>query len=314
MEIEDKNKIILEHIYEVAKLVNAEYNGLIDENKIIDMYIYYKDTEKDYELEIVPEIDKKVEEIIAENLKMQKELEDIMKLKQQKEEERLMKEGLGNEFGTWLLCTQTLNYLTIEQLNSKEAIKEYISNVYSQFSGIDSKNIMDSFDSIVTDRQIESIKDTLNKNYENSLMQKYSNIKIGTPEEARAKLMQAGIEKEDIDKVIKGIAKGETIDIIKELESKYGKEVIENINNGVEVKQEENVEQLEESEYRKYAGEDVRLNNGQVYTKVNAKTLVKKYPTNGGFGFTMMLALLVAFGAGIISTITYLIISSIFIK
>lgn len=77
MDMEQKNKFIKEYIINISKKVNSQYNGLIDDEKIFRAIEMFKNSSDDLETEIIPKINKLVQEVIDNYLK-QKEQEKIM--------------------------------------------------------------------------------------------------------------------------------------------------------------------------------------------------------------------------------------------
>ena len=298
MELDEKNKKIEEVLYIISNEVNKEYGGLIDKYRIKELYDKFKNSEKDLQDDIIPEIKDIIEKIISEYVDLKRNLEQMMEMKMKNEKDKLS--SLSNSKAIEL-NEQKINYLVIEQLDSKEDVKKYISNVCSQFPSIDSQTMLDKYDSIISDEQIEEVRSTLSQKYKSELNSKYEDIKIESPEDARAKLIQAGVDSNNIDNFVEKVANGERLEALIQLEKEYGEQAINSLNNS----QSETTEEVEV--------EDAILDNtnGQIYlkNKTNVKRLVK-YPN--GFGFTAMLIALVSFGIGVMSAITYFVISSLF--
>lgn len=287
MDLDEKNKRIEEAIQIIADEVNKEYKGLIDKDKIRELYEKYKDSDKSLDEDILPDIKSSIDRVISDYLDLKKNLEDMMNLKMKQESDKLATLSSQNiDISEINTTDQTLNYLVIEQLKSKEDVKKYISDVCSQFPSIDSQAMMDKFDEIISDEQIEEVRNTLNQAYKAELNNKYGNVEIGSPEEARAKLAAYGVSENDIDEFIKRVANGERIEAIAQLARENGEDVVNAFNKPAEIE----------------ATLDKRKN------KVLTRTL---YNPNG-FGFTVLLVALVSFGIGVISIMTYLVISSIF--
>lgn len=298
MELDEKNKKIEEALYIISNEVNKEYGGLIDKYRIKELYDKFKNSEKDLQDDIIPEIKDIIEKIISEYVDLKRNLEQMMEMKMKNEKDKLS--SLSNSKAIEL-NEQKINYLVIEQLDSKEDVKKYISNVCSQFPSIDSQTMLDKYDSIISDEQIEEVRSALSQKYKSELNSKYEDIKIESPEDARAKLIQAGVDSNNIDNFVEKVANGERLEALIQLEKEYGEQAINSLNNS----QSETTEEVEV--------EDAILDNtnGQIYlkNKTNVKRLVK-YPN--GFGFTAMLIALVSFGIGVMSAITYFVISSLF--
>lgn len=69
MSIDEKNKIIEDYIINVSKKVNSHYNDLIDEDKISRAIKMFKNSNEDLKTEIIPKINKLVQEVIDNHLK-----------------------------------------------------------------------------------------------------------------------------------------------------------------------------------------------------------------------------------------------------
>ena len=300
MDLDEKNKRIEEAIQIIADEVNKEYKGLIDKDKIRELYEQYKDSDKSLDEDILPEIKGSIEKVVSDYLDLKKDLEDMMNLKMKQESDKLATLGDSSAVG---LNEQRINYLVIEQLESKEDVKKYISDVCSQFPSIDSLAMMDTFDEIISDEQIEEVRNTLSQTYKAELNSKYGSIEVGSPEEARAKLAALGVDTNDIEIFVEKVANGERIEAIAQLADRYGEQIIEGL---------EEPAKVDEIEMSETEVEDATLDNtnGQIYIK--KKDHVRRLVNPNGYGFTIMLVALVSFGIGVISIMTYLVISSIF--
>ena len=308
MTMEDKNKLLEEYINSVADETNKRYKGLIDKDRIRELYKKFEDSEDSLQEDIIPEINDIVEKLIEELEDLKRQLEAMMMLREQQELEELRSMNLGGSQEAIYLSEQKLNYMVIGQLESKEDVKKYISNVSSQFP-IGAQEIIDNYESIITDEQIEEIKATLSQRYETNLRNNFSNVSLGSPEEARAKLSQIGIKDEELESYVDRISRGETLEVLKELTIKYGPEVIEKINEGKVVTTEKTEEQQKETE-EVLEGNTVIFDEygNRIINKPKTKTLIN----GNGFGYIATLTAIVSFAVGVISTITYFVVSSIF--
>ena len=72
MNMEDKNKIIEEYIYNISDEINKNYPGLMDDDKISRAIDMFKNSSKDFETEIKPEIKKLAEKVIEDYLELWK--------------------------------------------------------------------------------------------------------------------------------------------------------------------------------------------------------------------------------------------------
>ena len=59
-----KNKMIKDYIANIANQVNSQYNGLIDDDKISRAIKMFSNSNEDFETEIIPKINKLVQEVI----------------------------------------------------------------------------------------------------------------------------------------------------------------------------------------------------------------------------------------------------------
>ena len=221
----------------------------------------------------------------------------MMELKMNKESEKLA--SLNNE--AVVANEQAINYLVLNQMESKKELEKYISDVCSQFPSLDSQVMLDKFNKIISDEQVQEMITVLSSRYKVELDKKYGEINIVTPEEARNKLAAMGVDTADIDSFVEKVANGERVEAIMQLAEKYGEKVVEELAKPTDV--EENVEET------KY--EDV---NNEVYTTDKKHNKVKRLvnPYNSGIGYVAVLVAIVSFGIGVFSTITYFIVSSIF--
>ena len=286
MSMKDKNDLLYEYINDLYLEVNKQYKGLMDKEKIKELYDKYKDSDKDLKKDIIPEIEDTINKLIDEYIKLKKDLEDMIDLKMKQESEKLSSLSNSEEA---IANVEMINSMALGQLESKEDLKKYISDVCSKNPSLDSQVLMEKFDSIISDEQVEVIRNELVEKYRTNLNQKYGNIELGTPEEIRAKLASMGVDVTHIDEFVEKVAKGENVEAIAELVQKYGEKV---------------VEQLQEDKKEEVGFEQIKK---EVYTK----KLVNPYYRDGK-GYVAILVAIVAFGVGVISTVTYFIVASIF--
>ena len=303
----ENNKIISDHIDSLASEVNRKYPGLMDEYKIKDLLAKYKDSEEDLEKSIIPEIDKHVEDMLYDYKKMMDDIEKVMVLKQKNEIERIQMSDLGDAKTIAYMQSQQLNSLAISQLDSKNDIGKYISDVCTQYP-VNSQLLLSNYDNLINDQQLNKVKETLNSGYQNTQNDGTVVNKLQTVEEAKAMLAKYGIKEEELESYVSRIAKGETLEVLKELEQRRKEqEKLEAEKNKDEIKKEENEEEI--------TGTNTFIDShDQVYTNTLTNTKTRKLvPWKGnGFGYTAMLIAIVSFSVGIISTLTYFVISSIF--
>lgn len=285
MSVEDKNKLLDEYINDLINEVDKQYKGLIDKDKARELYDKYKDSDKDLKEDIIPEIEDTVNKLIDEFLKLKSDLESMMEQKMQQESEKIL--SLNNSEKV-LSNTDMINCMVIGQLETKEEFKKYISDVCSKNPALNSQDMMDKFDSIISDEQIEEMRETLMQQYKAKLESKYGKVELGSPEEIRNKLAAMGVDINSINEFVEKVAKGENIEAIAQLTEKYGEEVVQKL-----------TEETNEVGYDKIKQE--------VYTK----KLLNPYYKNG-IGYIALLVAIVSFGIGALSTMTYFIISSMF--
>ena len=109
--METKNQYIEQYIKSVSAQVNNQYGKeLIDNDKISRALIMFKDSSEDLETEIIPKINKLVQQVINNYLEQQSKIEEIMKKQQELKQakfEKLRKINLKAEENDNYQCTFT---------------------------------------------------------------------------------------------------------------------------------------------------------------------------------------------------------------
>lgn len=161
--METKNQYIEQYIKSISAQVNNQYGKeLIDNDKISRALIMFKDSSEDLETEIIPKINKLVQQVINNYLEQQRKIEEIMKkqreLKQAKFE-KLRKINLKAEENDNYQCTftqidingKTISSNKIIEFSGKTAGKGYNAPKIVKYDGIigynkNSNNTTQSFD------------------------------------------------------------------------------------------------------------------------------------------------------------------------
>ena len=82
--METKNQYIEQYIKSISAQVNNQYGKeLIDNDKISRALIMFKDSSEDLKTEIIPKINKLVQQVINNYLEQQSKIEEIMKKQQE---------------------------------------------------------------------------------------------------------------------------------------------------------------------------------------------------------------------------------------
>lgn len=243
MDFEEKNHLVEDYIRVRANEVNKTYNNLVDERKIREAISKFTNSTKDFETEIIPEIEKKIEEMIAEFLKMQGFMEEMQKLQEQRVLEQLQ-EGIEtheelavldlntNKNGLYL-SQQQIDLLMITDLNSKEEMKNYVENICGQFPYKKVEDVIPNFNSINNIEQLELAKRELYYKYQDSLIDYLSNNKISDVEKAKVKLKRLGIEGLESDKYITQVSQGNVGEAFRMLGQDYGSDFITKFNHSM---------------------------------------------------------------------------------
>lgn len=365
MDKENKNKLLEEYIRSLIDEVNEEYPGLLNSDKEREFYESFRDSDKDFKEEIVPELNELAEQIMQDYEELLINLKTVMRLREEQEIEQMRNIEMPIDQQAMFLGSQNLNLLAISQLESKEGIKEYIANACSQFPTVDTQGIIDNYERIINDELIDEVKDSLAEKYQQNLANHYGSAVNMTPDDARKKLANIGIEGEELERSVTKISKGQTVEVLGELVNKHGEGVITTLNQEPQqLEEKEEVQEVQEKEPEKSAGQkfgeaavvggiiggaiagarveksafdkelmptfeyggpqqvlseepvleqNQQVLDPQVLQHQQAKRLVRRpgMPGSSGFGHIAVLVALVSFGIGVISTITYLIVSTL---
>lgn len=225
MSIDEKNKIIEEYILNISHQVNSQYNNIIDDDKISKAIDMFKDSDEDLETEIIPKINKLVQEIIDNYCEFKEQLEEIMKLNQQEQFDELATLDLYTDKNGIFLSQQQIDLLMITELQSKEHIKDYVEKC-SQFPYKTVEEIIEDYDSI----SLEESKRILYKKYQDSIIDYISNFQMSDIEKARIKLERLGIENEELKMCLSQVSNGKINETFVYLGQKYGNDFIKRFN------------------------------------------------------------------------------------
>lgn len=169
MNMEEKNKIIEEYIYNISDEINKNYPGLMDEDKISRAIDMFKNSSKDFETEIKPEIKRLSEKVIEDYLEFQKKIMEMMQKHQEEQIEELATLDLNTDKNGIYLSQQQIDLLMIVDLNSKKELQEYFDNICGQFPYMKIDDVIPGFTEM-HEEEIESAKKILFQKYQDGLI------------------------------------------------------------------------------------------------------------------------------------------------
>ncbi len=229
-DLDQKNKVIEDYITNISNQVNRQYHGLIDEDKISKAIELFKNSNEDLETEIIPKINKLIQELIDNYLEFKKQVEEIMNLKEQDSFDELATLDLNTHKNGIFLSQQQIDLLMITELESKEQVKEYIETMCGQFPYKNVEDIIENYDSISTPEQLEQAKRTLFEKYQESIIDYISNAQMSNAEKARVKLERLGINGQELEMFLSQVSQGKTDETFIYLGQKYGNDFITKFN------------------------------------------------------------------------------------
>ncbi len=233
MNMDRKNQYIEEYIRTIGKQINKQYNtNLIDDDKIDRTIKMFKNSLKDLEIEIIPEINKLIERVIDEYLEFKKQVEKIVESKEQEQISELATLNLNTDKNGIFLSQQQIDLLMITELQSKEQIKEYVETMCGQFPYKSVEDIIVNFESLSNDnsKQLEDAKRVLFKKYQESIIDYISYLQMSDVEKAKVKLERLGITGQELENCLSQVSHGKINETFTYLEKKYGDDFIKKFN------------------------------------------------------------------------------------
>lgn len=225
-----KNKMIKDYIANIANQVNSQYNGLIDDDKISRTIKMFSNSNEDFETEIIPKINKMVQEVIDNYLEFKRQIEEMIKSREVEQFDELAILDLNTDKNGVFLSQQQIDLLMITELKSKEQIKEYIETMCGQFPYKNVEDIIENYESIITPEQLEQAKRTLFEKYQASIIDYISNSQMSDAEKARVKLERLGINGQELEMCLEQVSQGKINETFIYLGQKYGNDFITKLN------------------------------------------------------------------------------------
>lgn len=225
-----KNKMIKDYIANIANQVNSQYNGLIDDDKIFRAIKMFSNSNEDFETEIIPKINKMVQEVIDNYLEFKRQIEEMIKSREVEQFDELAILDLNTDKNGVFLSQQQIDLLMITELQSKEQIKEYIETMCGQFPYKNVEDIIENYESIITPEQLEQAKRTLFEKYQASIIDYISNYQMSDAEKARVKLERLGINGQELEMCLEQVSQGKINETFIYLGQKYGNDFITKLN------------------------------------------------------------------------------------
>ena len=230
MDMNQKNKMIKDYIANIANQVNSQYNGLIDDDKISRAIKMFSNSNEDFETEIIPKINKMVQEVIDNYLEFKRQIEEMIKSREVEQFDELAILDLNTDKNGVFLSQQQIDLLMITELQSKEQIKEYIETMCGQFPYKNVEDIIENYESIITPEQLEQAKRTLFEKYQASIIDYISNSQMSDAEKARVKLERLGINGQELEMCLEQVSQGKINETFIYLGQKYGNDFITKLN------------------------------------------------------------------------------------
>lgn len=227
-----KKQMIEDYIINIANQVNSQYNGLIDDDKIYEAIKMFKNLPDDLETEIIPKINQLAQQIIDDFIEFQRQLEEIMRKRQEEQISELATLDLNTDKNGIFLSQQQIDLLMITELKTKEEMKNYVENICGQFPYKNVEEIVDNFDSLSNDNleQLEQAKKDLYEAYQKSLIGYLENAQMTYREKAKIKLERIGINGQELEMCLEQVSQGKINETFIYLGQKYGNDFITKFN------------------------------------------------------------------------------------
>lgn len=229
LNIEEKNKIIEEYIYNISDEINKNYPGLMDDDKILRAIDMFKNSSKDFETEIKFEIKRLAEKVIEDYLEFQKKIMEMVQKYQEEQIEELATLDLNTDKNGIYLSQQQIDLLIIVDLNSKKELQEYFDNICGQFPYMKIDDVIPGF-TAMHEEEIEICKKILFQKYQDGLIGYLENDQMGIIEKAKAKLKRLGINGEELSLYLSQVSHGNVDEVFNYLGKKYGNDFITKFN------------------------------------------------------------------------------------
>ena len=168
----------------------------------------FSNSNEDFETEIIPKINKMVQEVIDNYLEFKRQIEEMIKSREVEQFDELAILDLNTDKNGVFLSQQQIDLLMITELQSKEQIKEYIETMCGQFPYKNVEDIIENYESIITPEQLEQAKRTLFEKYQASIIDYISNSQMSDAEKARVKLERLGINGQELEMCLEQVSQG----------------------------------------------------------------------------------------------------------
>lgn len=225
MNMEEKNQMIENYIIAVSNQINSKYPGLIDNDKISEVIDRHINSSKDFELEIKPEVEMLEKQVTDEYLEFKKQIEKIMKCKEQEHFGELATLSLNTDKNGIFLSPQQIDLLMITEVQTSEELKNYVESC-GQFPNISIEDIIPNFNLL----DIEKAKEKLFEEYKKSIVSYLEETKMTNKDKARIKLEKMGIDGEELNDYLEKVSEERIDDVFQILGQKYGNDFITKIN------------------------------------------------------------------------------------
>ena len=225
MNMEEKNQMIENYIIAVSNQINSKYPELIDDDKTSEVIDRFINSSKDFESEIKPEVEMLAKQAIDEYLKFKKQIEKIMKCKEQERFGELATLNLNTDKNGIFLSPQQIDLLMITELQTSEELKNYVESC-GQFPNISIEDIIPNFNLL----DIEKAKEKLFEEYKKSIVSYLEETKMTNKDKARIKLEKMGIDGEELNDYLERVSEERIGDVFQILGQKYGNDFITKIN------------------------------------------------------------------------------------
>ena len=190
----------------------------------------FSNSNEDFETEIIPKINKMVQEVIDNYLEFKRQIEEMIKSREVEQFDELAILDLNTDKNGVFLSQQQIDLLMITELQSKEQIKEYIETMCGQFPYKNVEDIIENYESIITPEQLEQAKRTLFEKYQASIIDYISNSQMSDAEKARVKLERLGINGQELEMCLEQVSQGKINETFIYLGQKYGNDFITKLN------------------------------------------------------------------------------------
>ena len=231
MTMEEKNQYIEQYINNISLQVNNQYGKeLIDKDKIDRALTMFKDSSDDLETEIIPKINQLAQQIIDDFIEFQRQLEEMMRKRQEEQLSELATLELNTEKDGIYLSQQQVDLLMITDINTPEEMRNYVENICGQFPNMKVEDIIPNFHSITSSEQLEEAKRSLYQKYQDGLISYLDNAQMSDAEKAKVKLEKLGINGQELEMCLQQVSQGKINETFTYLGQKYGDNFITKFN------------------------------------------------------------------------------------